>query len=586
YCGMYSHTSVVQGGQREYLMEITSELCNQLHRTGQIQFSATDIITGLRINTTSTRSLTLAGTITLDGRCTGAQYSDPFGTWNNVVVQASVTITLRSFYAPIKLGTSHLILPSGRHCLVTEESCEDAEGEATFWTATVEDNCHFDRYDVLYEGMANKVSPPDSTSGPTMFSLTSQDTTFALTTTSTLPLCGYFLLKTEHPKLFILATSKENTFKSKSKIEVNNLDLLTYVNSKFVYVERHIKTQLTELYANIINQRCALEQQVLRNALALANIQPDELALAIMKQPGYMAVPAGEVVHLVKCVPVECTIRHTQFCYNELPVTVRNTSYFMKPKNRILVRTATPKECNELLPTMYQLHGNWYKMNPKPMESLPPPDIQPLTTPTWHYKNPANLATSGIYTQQQIDELRDHILFPIEKPATLNIIARGAMGGVIPQGVVQLDNLLDEAALQRITESTAKRMWNFFTAFGSISAGCMGVYLICRIIKLILDTLINGYALHAVYGWSLHLLGAMWNSLAQLLIFKGKTPAQPQHESIQLTDGNAHRSNTPPTNILSTITPQNSPQPTRRYLYPSLNGDLGMAEVPLKRGEV
>ncbi|KOC58667.1 hypothetical protein WH47_07475 [Habropoda laboriosa] len=375
YCGMYSHTSVVQGGQREYLMEITSELCNQLHRTGQIQFSANDIITGLRINTTSTRSLTLAGTITLDGRCTGAQYSDPFGTWNNVVVQASVTITLRSFYAPIKLGTSHLILPSGRHCLVTEESCEDAEGEATFWTATVEDNCHFDRYDVLYEGMANKVSPPDSTSGPTMFSLTSQDTTFALTTTSTLPLCGYFLLKTEHPKLFILATSKENTFKSKSKIEVNNLDLLTYVNSKFVYVERHIKTQLTELYANIINQRCALEQQVLRNALALANIQPDELALAIMKQPGYMAVPAGEVVHLVKCVPVECTIRHTQFCYNELPVTVRNTSYFMKPKNRILVRTATPKECNELLPTMYQLHGNWYKMNPKPMESLPPPDI-------------------------------------------------------------------------------------------------------------------------------------------------------------------------------------------------------------------
>ncbi|KOC59895.1 hypothetical protein WH47_10536 [Habropoda laboriosa] len=114
----------------------------------------------------------------------------------------------------------------------------------------------------------------------------------------------------------------------------------------------------------------------------------------------------------------------------------------------------------------------------------------------------------------------------------------------------------------------------------------MGIYLICRIIKLILDKLINGYALHTVYGWSVHLLGAMWNSLAQLLIFKGKTPVQPQHESTQLTDKNTHRSDTPPTNNLTTITPQNLPQPTRRYLYPSLNGDLGMAEVPLKRGEV
>ncbi|KOC71219.1 hypothetical protein WH47_06141 [Habropoda laboriosa] len=292
YYRMHSHTSVVQGGQREYLMDITNR--NQLHKTGQVQFSATDVITGLKANSTSTRSLTLAGTLTLDGQCTGAQYSDPFGTWNNVVFQASVTITLRSFYAPIRIKTSQIILPSGRHCLVTEEHCEDTKGEATFWTTTAEDNCHFNRYDVLYEGIATKINPPNSTTGPTIYSLTSDHITFALTTTSSQPLCGYVLLKTEHPKLFILATSKENTFKTKSKIEVNNLDLLTYVNSKFVYVDRHIKTQITELYTNIIHQKCVLEQQVLRNALALANVQPEELALAIMKQPGYIAVVTSD----------------------------------------------------------------------------------------------------------------------------------------------------------------------------------------------------------------------------------------------------------------------------------------------------
>ncbi|KOC58642.1 hypothetical protein WH47_02381 [Habropoda laboriosa] len=320
-----------------------------------------------------------------------------------------------------------------------------------------------------------------------MFSVTSDVVTFALATMSSQSLCGYFLLKTEHPKLFIMATSKENTFKSKSKIDVNNLDPLTYFNNKFVNVERHIKTLLSELYANIMHQKCVLEQPVLRNALALANIQSEDLALAIMKQPGYIAVTAGEVVHLVKCIPVECIIRHTQSCYNELPVTVRNASLFMKPKTKILIRTAMLKECNELLPTMFQIQENWYKLNPKPAESLSPPAIRPLTTPTWHYKSPANLATSGIYTQKHIDELRDHILFPIETPATLNIMAHGAMGGAIPQGSIHLDNLLNEAAIKRITESTAKRIWDLLTTYGSICAGCMGIYLICRIIKLILD---------------------------------------------------------------------------------------------------
>ncbi|KOC58953.1 hypothetical protein WH47_00965 [Habropoda laboriosa] len=584
YCGMHSHISAVQGGQREYLMDVTNELCNQLHKTGQVQFSATDMITGLKANSTTTRSLALAGTLTLDGQCTGAQYSDPFGTWNNVVVQASITITLRSFYAPIRIKTSQVILPSGRHCLVTEEYCEDTEGEATFWTTTSEDNCHFNRYDVLYEGTATKIVPPNSTIGTTIYSLTSDDITFALTTTSSQTLCGYVLLKTEHPKLFILATSKGNTFKSKEKIEVNNLDLLTYVNSKFVYVERHIKTQITELYTNIVHQKCVLEQQVLRNALALANVQPEELALAIMKQPGYMAVTAGEVVHLIKCIPVETIIRHTESCYKEPPVTVRNASLFIKPKSRILTRTAMPKECNELLPTMFEIHGNWYKLGPKPTETLTPPTIRPLTTPTWNYKNPTNLATSGIYSQQQIDELRDHILFPIEKPATLNIMAHGAMGGVIPQGTIHLDNLLDEAAIKRITESTARKIWDLFTTFGSISAGCMGIYLTCRIIKLILDTLINGYALHAVYGWSVHLLSAMWDSLAQFLIFRGTSGTPPQHVGNQPPNESTPMTDEP---TRSAISPESTPQqPTHRQLYPSFNKDLYMAEIPLRKGEV
>ncbi|EFN68983.1 hypothetical protein EAG_15362 [Camponotus floridanus] len=45
--------------------------------------------------------------------------------------------------------------------------------------------------------------------------------------------------------------------------------------------------------------------------------------------------------------------------------------------------------------------------------------------------------------------------------------------------------------------------------------------MIMKFMKLIIDTIIHGYALHSIYGWSLHLLGAFWNSVANLLLHKG-----------------------------------------------------------------
>ena len=117
--------------------------------------------------------------------------------------------------------------------------------------------CKFDRYDVLYEGLASKITDTSQTEekSPSVYALTTQDITFALTPTGEQHLCGYTLIQTEHPKLFILETTKERTFASSHKIPVENLDIFTYVNSKFVYVEKHIRTELKTLYRDIIIQK-------------------------------------------------------------------------------------------------------------------------------------------------------------------------------------------------------------------------------------------------------------------------------------------------------------------------------------------
>ncbi|KYQ47802.1 hypothetical protein ALC60_13167, partial [Trachymyrmex zeteki] len=257
------------------------------------------------------------------------------------------------------------------------------------------------------------------------------------------------------------------------------------------------------------------------NALTLASIAPDEMAFRITREPGHTAVTTVEVIHLVKCIPVEVKLRYVEHCYHELPITHGNTSLFLTPRSRIITRTGTQKDCSDLLPTMYKIHGAWFRLTPKPIEVLSPPTIQPLTKPKWYYVSPTSLATSGIYSDEDLNRLRSHIMFPVEKPSMLNTLARGALGGSIQPGTVSITNLLDEDSLNRTAASTGARLWAGFVTFGSASAGIIAIFVIIRVTKLVIDTIIHGYALHSMYGWSMHLLGAVWSSMTHLLLHLG-----------------------------------------------------------------
>jgi len=61
-----------------------------------------------------------------------------------------------------------------------------------------------------------------------------------------------------------------------------------------VYIEKHIKTQLSKLQHNG-TEMCAGETNTSEYLIA-----PDEMAFRIMKTPGYATMTAGEVIHLIK----------------------------------------------------------------------------------------------------------------------------------------------------------------------------------------------------------------------------------------------------------------------------------------------
>ena len=141
------------------------------------------------------------------------------------------------------------------------------------------------------------------------------------------PVCSYVLIQTEHKKLLIFETRPGNSFLENKRLEVQNMDIFTYFNSKFIYVQRHIRTEINRLYHDVLTQRCILEQQVFRNTLTSATQSPDEFAYHLMKGPGYMSVIV-KVVHIVKCIRVEVKYRKTEACYLQLPIFRGNQPHF------------------------------------------------------------------------------------------------------------------------------------------------------------------------------------------------------------------------------------------------------------------
>lgn len=207
-CLWLSRSAAVKGGVASYVMELSKEKCDILHESGRITIGDT-LINGIKGNSSTLRTVTMAGSLKEDGDCDGVKYSDEFGSWEDVVVSASVKITLLDQEIAVDIKDNVVVLPEGQRCQLHIGRCTDFNGFQVFWNSLPQDTCKFNRYGLLYQGLADKLVDNTGKYTEIVYSVMTEDITFALTADRSQPLCGYILTKTEHPKLFILEGKSE-----------------------------------------------------------------------------------------------------------------------------------------------------------------------------------------------------------------------------------------------------------------------------------------------------------------------------------------------------------------------------------------
>lgn len=399
----------------------------------------------------------------------------------------------------------------------------DIENGHTFWDVFATDRCKSEDYSIIYEGFATRVSSKTKEIVETIYTLVSEDITFALAKRSTANICGFEIINTEHPRLTILEIKNGQSFVSKEQKQVRDLDLFTYINSKFVYVERHVRKQMQNLYLDLLRQRCELEQENFKTSLSLSQLAPDLFAYNLMKGPGYYAQLAGEVIYIIKCVPVKVLVNRGTDCYQQLRVERAGEIWFMRPKTRILTKTGIQVSCSIIMPSLYQIDGIWYKFFPRALGTIAPKMLEPSKVETWEYQSPGTLATTGIYGDKDLQVLNHNLLFPLEKDTLVNILARGSAGlEVLHQGFSIYD-ALDPSTLLKLAHHASSWLWTQFISLGNISSGIIGILAVLYVAQKIVNITIRGCEIYRVFGWSTRLCAALCSSLTHLCIRIGKT---------------------------------------------------------------
>lgn len=191
---------------------------------------------------------------------------------------------------------------------------------------------------------------------------------------------------------------------------------------------------------------------------------PDEFAYQFTGQPGFMAIVAGEVIHVIQCLPVELRLRQNELCYNQLPVWRGYNETFITPRTHILVNEATQVPCNTPLPQYFRFDKIWYKFLPKPTRTENPSTLNPITTATWEYCSPAELASTGIYTLKDLEQMRNRIMFPVEKAAITNTFAAQISNGQSQNSRYSYASVLSMDDLDNLTQSIWEKTWGKFTS--------------------------------------------------------------------------------------------------------------------------
>ena len=506
------------------VLEVTRAQVETIYKTGIFadEWTKFEITT---TNGTHSWNGNLRGWSHEKGYCGGESIQLYGLTYPDSVLAAQYDFVLRDGLVTVDLERDTVRIFSGESCKYSKKHCVSLTYGDIYWeTVDSDNNCNPETYPVLYDGAAVLNNYPENavTEGKQIVTAKSESQAFSLVLTEKKMLCSQLAFATEHPKLFVVIIPPHGLrYFKKSTMHPLDINIDRYRDSKLIYIEKHMQRELTELNAHAMSQICKIELQVLANLKAAAVIEPSQFGYAYKKEPGYTAVVRGEVIYLITCVPVRVFLRSTDACFQELPVSYLNNSYFLNPRTRILTHWSEQVECSTLFPVKFKIHQDWYSVVPTFVKSTPPQKISTGTNfSMWKYEHVD--MKLGIYTPKDIERQRAAVLFPLEYTPITRTIAANAGGYTTHNQGLNMFSMINTNQLKQAVANYWDEFSGLFKAFGAYSGGIIMIMVIYKTMAHVCHGGVHCMAISKIFGGMVGLLAFVCPNLASLALIYGR----------------------------------------------------------------
>lgn len=528
HCGMHSHTSLIEGSYSYDVRRIGYSECTRIFESRSYRLSENIILQELTPNTTHRGETVVIGS--LEGSsCSGGTYTTTNRAWKNVIVKMEYEIVLNEYQAQVDLSRDIISLRSSLSCKYSSGECIDSLSGSVSWKTLDKTVCLQDEYKVLFTGMVNETAQIGnfSDSSASLFSTEKDSAFFTIRATRTTTICGLDAYETDHDRVYVVRLNSQTPLFSSEIIENRDADLFTYYNSKITAIESHIGNQIDSLYRKIMYDTCLRDVEHMKMQLVMSRLFPHEFASNLIGQDGYTAVVSGEVIYLLACNAVRVTIRMTDRCYQEIPVNVDGKPMFMSPVTRTLQPIGTEMTCSLLTPAKYRIGGTWYTIDGGIRESPEPVVLDKFKTSAWSYRHIPNLMKAGIYSEDNVEKMREAVYDNALQRSSSVYLNRVITGRDADRQLFETRNFLSDDAI----DTALKRYWSKVTGWaiglGQFSSMLFGFWVMGKLIKFVIDTVIHGRLLYDIYGLGWQLCAALWDSLTTYLAHRATNMPQP-----------------------------------------------------------
>lgn len=520
HCGMHSHTSEVENSYHYIVRGFNAEECEKVHNTRVLELYPESLLSELQLNSTSRGEFPVVGRV-WGTSCKGGVYTAQGRTWEDVIVFYKYEITLQDYAAEVNTEANIIKLRRGLNCEYSKGHCLDSEEGYISWNINKNEKCENNDFEVVYSGKANRtiLDPKDESLGTDtrLYTAYGHGIVFSIRTQEQTKICGYNGYTTDHNRVVVIELNNNFHPFTRHVKDGINLDLITYFNSKLSFLEYHNEEQMSKLYAHMMNEICKIDKSLLETNLVMARINPNEFAERITGRPGHTAVVTGEVIHTIGCEAVFVKPAPQNRCYQEIPVTYNGELYYVAPVTHIIQRHGTEIDCAPYLEAKYKIGSRWYTIDNAVRETTHPSVLGSEVKADWSYISLPELMNTGLYDKSSFDKMRNMIYEQSDRRSVSTVFHRMVEGKQPDQQGYNMVKIFDEHEIHSLMTSYWNKFLNWSNTLGNIASTVFGLYIIGRVLKFFIDTVVHGRILYDIYGISWRLVASCWDSLTNLL---------------------------------------------------------------------